>query len=229
MVIACPAIEVVDSWPETGSNKFRSTLAIALFPRLKANPPDAGTCTLSDSDAPVHGTPGKLLKKDPKPSASLWPLSWVTLTSPYATFRLGSHLNTSRTEAEAPSGPSPYTQIISRSKLEDADAAEAEPPQRAGSGAGMFAAPAMPVAAMPSLATPRMPAAASPVMPRLPPLPMVAPPPMPMPRMTAPAAPKAPKSAAPAPPPVSMWPLILTLTVLFFLAVILVLFFVFRH
>jgi hypothetical protein len=130
---------------------------------------------------------------------------------------------------EAPSGPSPYTQIISRSKLEDADAAEAEPPQRAGSGAGMFAAPAMPVAAMPSLATPRMPAAASPVMPRLPPLPMVAPPPMPMPRMTAPAAPKAPKSAAPAPPPVSMWPLILTLTVLFFLAVILVLFFVFRH
>jgi hypothetical protein len=38
---------------------------------------------------------------------------------------------------------------------------------------------------------------------------------------------KVPKNDAP--PPVSMWPLILTLTVLFFLAVILVLFFVFRH
>jgi hypothetical protein len=47
--------------------------------------------------------------------------------------------------------------------------------------------------------------------------------------MTAPPAHKIPKIDAPAPPPVSMWPLILTLTVLFFLAVILVLFFAFRH
>jgi hypothetical protein len=41
--------------------------------------------------------------------------------------------------------------------------------------------------------------------------------------------PKAPKLDAPAPPPISMWPLIITLTVLFFLAVIMVLFFVLRH
>jgi hypothetical protein len=47
--------------------------------------------------------------------------------------------------------------------------------------------------------------------------------------MKAAPAPKVPKNDAPASPPVSMWPLILTLTVLFFLAVILVLFFVFRH
>jgi hypothetical protein len=50
-----------------------------------------------------------------------------------------------------------------------------------------------------------------------------------MPKVKAPQAPKAPKFDAPAPPPVSLWPLIITLTVLFFLAVILVLFFVLRH
>jgi hypothetical protein len=126
--------------------------------------------------------------------------------------------------SEAPSGPSPYTQIISRAKPDEAYDAEAEPAPPPAGGAGRFAAPAMPSAAMPKL-----PAAAPPVMPRLPPPPRVAPPPVPMPRMTAPPAPKVPKSDAPASPPVSMWPLILTLTVLFFLAVILVLFFVFRH
>jgi hypothetical protein len=47
--------------------------------------------------------------------------------------------------------------------------------------------------------------------------------------MKAPPAPKAPKIDAPAAPPVSIWPLIITLAVLFFLAVILVLFFVLRH
>ena len=124
---------------------------------------------------------------------------------------------------EAPGGPSPYTQIIGRAKPDEADDAEAEPAPRAAAGAGKFA-PAMPVAALP-----RMPAAASPLMPKLPPPPRVAPPPVPIPKLTAAPAPKAQKSDAPAPPSVSMWPLILTLTVLFFLAVILVLFFVFRH
>jgi hypothetical protein len=59
-------------------------------------------------------------------------------------------------------------------------------------------------------------------MPKIPPAPA-------MPKVKAPQAPKAPKIDAPAPPPVSLWPLIITLTVLFFLAVILVLFFVLRH
>jgi hypothetical protein len=112
---------------------------------------------------------------------------------------------------EAPSGPSPYTQIISRPKAAEADDAEAEQAPAAAAGAGKFAVPSMP----------------APSMPKLPPPPRVAPPPVS--KMKAPPAPKVPKTDAPRTPPVSMWPLILTLTVLFFLAVILVLFFVFRH
>jgi hypothetical protein len=49
-----------------------------------------------------------------------------------------------------------------------------------------------------------------------------------MPKIAAPPAPKAPKAAVPE-PPVSYWPLILTLTVLFFIAVLLVLYFVLKH
>jgi hypothetical protein len=59
-------------------------------------------------------------------------------------------------------------------------------------------------------------------MPKIPPAPA-------MPKVKAPQAPKALKIEAAAPPPVSLWPLIITLTVLFFLAVILVLYFVLRH
>jgi hypothetical protein len=110
---------------------------------------------------------------------------------------------------QAPSGPSPYTQIISRSKLPAAEEAEAGHAPAAGAGAGKFAVPQMP----------KIPGAAPPPMPKIPPAPA-------MPKMKAP---KAPKIDAPAPPPVSLWPLIITLTVLFFLAVILVLFFVLRH
>jgi hypothetical protein len=102
---------------------------------------------------------------------------------------------------EAPSGPSPYTQIISRSKPAAGEDAEAGHAPAAGAGGGKFAAPPMP---------------------KMPPAP-------PMPKAKAPQAPKAPKIDAPEPAPVSLWPLIITLTVLFFLAVILVLFFVLRH
>jgi hypothetical protein len=42
-------------------------------------------------------------------------------------------------------------------------------------------------------------------------------------------APQVPKIDVPAPPPVSIWPLVITLTVLFFLAVIVVLIFALRH
>lgn len=113
---------------------------------------------------------------------------------------------------EAPSGPSPYTQIISRSKLGAGEEAEAGHVPAAGAGTGKFVAPPMP----------KIPGAAPPPIPKTPPVPA-------MPKMKAPQAPKAPKIDAPAPPPVSLWPLIIILTVLFFLAVILVLFFVLRH
>ena len=114
---------------------------------------------------------------------------------------------------EAPSGPSPYTQIISRQKFASADEGEGGHAPAGGAGAGKFAAPSMP----------KIPGAAPPSMPKAPP------PPTAMPKVKAPPAPKAPKIDAPAPPPVSIWPLIITLTVLFFLAVILVLFFALRH
>jgi len=119
---------------------------------------------------------------------------------------------------EAPPGPSPYTQIISRRNLppEEAEARSASTPG-AGAGGQKYAAPAMP----------KVPAAAPPPMPKMPPPPRAAP--SPMPQVKAPQMPKAPKLEAPAPPTVSMWPLIITLTVLFFLAVILVLFFALRH
>jgi hypothetical protein len=54
------------------------------------------------------------------------------------------------------------------------------------------------------------------------------PPPPAIPKIAAPPAPKPPKAALPE-PPASYWPLILTLTVLFFIAVLLVLYFVLKH
>jgi hypothetical protein len=70
-------------------------------------------------------------------------------------------------------------------------------------------------------------------------MPKVTPPPMPKipPAPAAPAGLKAPKAPkvdvpkldAPKPPPVSYWPLVLTLTALFFVAVLLVLYFVLKH
>jgi len=110
---------------------------------------------------------------------------------------------------EVPSGPSAYTQIISRSKLPNAEAGEAAHP--AGAAPGKPAAPPLP----------KIPAAAPP-MPKMPSAP-------PMPKVAAPKVPKAPKVDVPAPPPVSLLPVVITLGVLFVLAVILVLFFVMRH
>jgi hypothetical protein len=63
----------------------------------------------------------------------------------------------------------------------------------------------------------------------MPSMPAMAPPPMPAVTMPAPPpAPKAPAITAPQPPAVSYWPLVLTLTVLSFIAVLLVLYFALR-
>lgn len=105
-----------------------------------------------------------------------------------------------------PAGPSPYTQIISM-KRPAADSTGAE-----------VAAALNP----PSFASSSKPAMPAPQLPKLPPVPKLAPPVL-----------KAPKLNAPkldmAKPPVSYWPLVLTLTALFFIAVLLVLYFVLRH
>ena len=119
------------------------------------------------------------------------------------------------TPVAPPPGPSPYTQIISRAKLAPPESGEALQGHPSARQAGGFAAPPMP----------KIPAAAPPPLPTIPPHP-------PIPKVAAPKAPAAPKvsklDAAP-PPAVSYWPLIITLTVLFFLAVILVLYFVLKH
>lgn len=102
-----------------------------------------------------------------------------------------------------PSGPSAYTRVISvRPTDPAADAAGAEQPA---------------------------PAAGPP----MPPMPKFAPPaPPPKPKIKAPdkpAPPKLPKGELPEPPAISYWPLIITLTVIFIIAVLVVLYFVLKH
>jgi len=105
-----------------------------------------------------------------------------------------------------PSGPSAYTQVISVRAMNPAGDAAGAGKQAPGKAAPpAFAAPSMP--SLPVIAPPPLPAIAAPALPKMP---------------------KAPKVEIPA-PPVSYWPLILTLTVLFFVAVLLVLYFVLKH
>jgi hypothetical protein len=115
-----------------------------------------------------------------------------------------------------PSGPSAYTQIISVKPMNPAEDAAGSPKQ---GGPKSPALPGFPMPPMPAMAPPPLP----------PPFHM--PPPPPVPKIAAPPPPPAPKLAKadiPA-PPVSPWPLILTLTVLFVVAVLLVLYFVLKH
>lgn len=106
-----------------------------------------------------------------------------------------------------PAGPSPYTQIISV-RRPAADPLAGEEPA---------------ALKLPSFAAPPKPVVAVPALPKLPPVP----------KRPAIKAPKAQKPDAPkldvAKPPVSYWPLVITLTALFFIAVLLVLYFVLKH
>ena len=112
-------------------------------------------------------------------------------------------------------GPSEYTMIVSGGMR--SSALPDEPPIAGGTnppGAAAFAIPKTPV--FPPVPVPPMPAA--PQMPKFP-----------APEMPGLAAPKAPKAPDVPKPPVSYWPLLLTLTVLFFIAVLLVLYFALKH
>ena len=122
---------------------------------------------------------------------------------------------------EIPSGPSSYTRIISARPANPADEASAGAPAKA-AGPPAFAMPALAVPAMappplPPPPVPPKPAFAAPAAPKMPAAPKL------------PAAPKAPKVGLAEPPAVSYWPLILILTVLFFAAALLVLYFVLKH
>jgi hypothetical protein len=104
------------------------------------------------------------------------------------------------------SDPSAYTQVISvRRPAEPAVVERQAAPNSRGLG---FPAPSTP--SIPAIAPPPMPASPAIL------------------KMAVPAAPKPAKVAIPE-PTVSYWPLILTLTVLFFIAVLLVLYFVLKH
>lgn len=121
---------------------------------------------------------------------------------------------------EIPSGPSSYTRIISARPAPAEDAQGGEGPAKA-AGSPAFAMPALAVPKMappplPPPPVPPKPAFAAPAAPKMPAAPKL------------PAAPKAPKVGVPE-PPVSYWPLILILTVLFFAAALLVLYFVLKH
>jgi hypothetical protein len=120
--------------------------------------------------------------------------------------------------AQVREGPGAYTRIISvkQTTAEDVEPAEEQ------------AAPKLPSFAAPS--KPAMPAMAAPPLPKIPPAPKLTPPPVKAPKAPKLGAPKldAPKLDVPK-PPVSYWPMVLTLTVLFFVAVLLVLYFVLKH
>ncbi len=108
-----------------------------------------------------------------------------------------------------PVGPSPYTQVISMKRPPAGDEAGTEE---------------KPIANLPTFAAPSKPAMPAMPVPKLPPLPKVT-----RPDVKAPKAPKLDTSKLDAKPPVSYWPLVLILSVLFFIAVLLVLYFMLKH
>lgn len=104
-------------------------------------------------------------------------------------------------QPEIDPGPSSYTRIISPVKLRPPTHDESAASLAGGTASSKSAAPAMPKIAPPTMPAP--------------------------PKIAAPKAPKLP--TVDVPPPPSYWPLVLTLTVLLFVAVLLVLYFVLRH
>jgi hypothetical protein len=196
-----PAAPPVPSVPPVNVTPLPDPVFVAPTPVAPPSPSSAPAISVSPS-APVE-----------KPVPSRQPLPGDGATGAF----MHPTAEPAPAPAEGPSGPSPYTQIISRPKAAEPEEAEAAQITATSPAPGKFAAPSMP----------KIPPAAPPPMPKMPPPPKLAAPPVP--KMKAPPAPKVPKIDAPAPPPVSMWPLIITLTVLFFLAVILVLYFVLRH
>ena len=173
------------------------------------------------SSAQVEPSPTPRWPADPRPPASPREAPPPPAAAAGYYKEDASQLFSSRRTGEPapPAGPSEYTMVISRPSMPPA-----EPPAQAPNPAPV------PPAAMPPLPPPRMPA-----VPPLPPMPRFAPPPK-MP-VAAPLPLMPPAMAAPpqlgqtplAAKPVSYWPLVLGMTVLFFLGVLLVMYFVLKH
>lgn len=160
--------------------------------------------------APVFSTLPPPIPVPPKPPA-VTPIASAPdgATGAFSTPSAGAPIPS---EPGVPSGPSPYTQIIS-----------VRPPNLSGSPGStkQTTAKAPGMSAFPPPVMPPPPAIARPPMPPAPAIPKRAAPPPP-------AAPKLPKAESPK-HPVSYWPLVLVLTVLLFIAVLLVLYFVLKH
>jgi len=211
---------------------FANSELISRTPTPSAPPPSAGLPRAMSDTPATPSAPPKEAYSAPLPAAPVAPVAPVFTSLPPpmpvpprpaavmpaapaidgATGVFSTHSPSAPVSSEpvVPSGPSPYTQVISL-----------RPPNVSGSPAGSqkAKAPAAPAFSLPSM----------------PPLPAIAPPPMPpapaIPKFAAPPPPaiKAPKVEPPPKPPVSYWPLVVVLTVLLFIAVLLVLYFVLKH
>lgn len=165
------------------------------------------------SGAPVPQTPTPAWQRDPAavvpvPAATPLNPNTASLDKENATQLFSS--SGRAVEHTLPAGPSEYTMIISRASIPLMEP-PGEPAMQGAGAAKPRGTPMPPVAIPPVPAPPKMPA-----MPPFPPMPAV------------PAAPKRPQTP-PEPKPVSYWPLILVMTVLFFLAALLVMYFVLKH
>ena len=150
---------------------------------------------------PAFPTPIPLIPPLPKPPSQM-PSAMASDGATRAFAR--PNFETPASPPPAPIGPSAYTQVISVKAMrqpEDVAGAQKKP------AATQSAFPAAPMPPLPAMTPPAAPA---------------------MPAISIPPRPKPPKTAVPE-ATVSYWPLILTLTVLFFIAVLLVLYFVLKH
>jgi hypothetical protein len=198
------------------------------FPAPSAQAPNFSTPSFSAPKPPAPVFPAPVPPKEafgppaaappifPTPTPSMPPASALPSEGATGAFSRPAGEPAAATPLAPPSGPGEYTRLISvRAPNPAGEAAGASNAPAGAAGPPAFAMPSMPVPAMappplPPPPVPPKPALAAPKAPKLPPVP------------------KAPNVAAPE-PPVSYWPLVLTLTVLFFIAVLLVLYFVLKH
>jgi hypothetical protein len=189
--------------PSTDSSGFPSPVQEPFVP-----PQPASYVTPTPPIVPLPAPPVFSIPSLPNPVIEQRPVTPATVSpSEGATNAFNRPVSEPSPIQPAPSsGPSAYTQVISMKR--PAGSAGAQKEGALSSAAPPFSSVSMPTA--PAIAPPSMPAAPA------------------RPKLAAPPAPKAPKVGPPE-PPVSYWPLILTLTVLFFIAALLVLYFALKH
>lgn len=185
----------------TDSSAFPSPVQEPFVP-----PQPASYVTPTPPVVPLPATPVFSIPPLPNPVIEKHPVAPSVTPSDGATNAFNRPVGEPSPLQPASSGPSTYTQVISMKR--PAGSAGAQKEGALSSAAPPFASVSMPTA--PAIAPPPMPATPT------------------RPKLTAPPAPKTPKAGLPE-APVSYWPLILTLTVLFFIAALLVLYFALKR